>query len=233
MGAEVVWARGGASDSLIGHYSEAANWDSGAVPGPEDRARVDRGGTVNEPGQTFNFTSNADVALDANYFVAFNRGNVAATLAPGSTLTIGGSLILGQDDNPGNDGEDITVKLDGAAQINGGIILGLRYNGDVSDVNLLVEITGSVRADDILVANEVAQGGDRASFLDPARNNSAAVKIGTAGRLTLIGNKIARANQLVADGTLVAVTPETSLDIDFDGTDTRITAAVAAVFEPE
>ena len=42
---EIRWARGTASGMFVGNYTDAANWDGGVVPGPNDRARVDRGNT--------------------------------------------------------------------------------------------------------------------------------------------------------------------------------------------
>lgn len=238
---EINWGRGSASGNFVGSFNDPANWDSGAVPGASDRVRCDRSGTVmtidstvvandflfgvNESGQTFEFGPNADVTLKANYFVAFNRGRVTATQASGANLTIGGSLILGQDDNPGHDNEDITVKLGGNVKIKGGIILGLRYNGDVSDVDLLVEISGSARADSILVANDEAHGGDKQAFLAPPKNNSAKVHLTPTGTLTLVGNKVEQAEKLVAEDILAAAESGSVLDIQFNGSDTTITAS--------
>ena len=232
---EIRWARGTANGNHVGEFSDVANWDGGVVPAAGDRARVDRGGTVmrinsrivvddflfgvNEPGQTFNFSSNADVTLKSNCMIAHNRGDVTANLAKGAKLTIGGSLILGQDDNRGNDDEDITVNIDGSVDIGGGIIFGLCYNGDVSDVDLLINISGSVKANEILIANDTVSGGDADAFFAKHLNNSAKINFAPTGRLTLFGKKIDQAKQLVADGILVSDIPDASLDIRFNGTD--------------
>lgn len=243
---EIVWARGNASGNFVGQYDNASNWDGGAIPGVMDRARVDRGGTVmtldsritakdflfgvNEPGQRFEFTANADVTLNDNYFVAFNRGDVTVNIASGAKLAIGGSMIVGQDDSAGHDNEDITVNVAGDVKMSGGIILGLRYNGDVSDVDLLVNISGTVRTDNILVAHEINEGGDQAAFLAPAKNNSAQVTIDSAGTLVLIGDKRDQADQLIAEGILGTTHPASSMNVNYDGSDTRITATAS---EPE
>lgn len=185
---------------------------------------------VNESGQRFEFTPDADVELNDNYFVAFNRGDVTVNIAQGAKLSIGGSMIVGQDDNAGHDDEDITVNVAGDVKMNGGIIFGLRYNGDVSDVDLLVEISGTVRTDNILIANEVAEGGDRAAFLAQAKNNSVRVAIDSTGTLVLIGDKKDQAEQLIAEGILGTTDPYSSLNVNYDGRDTRITATAS---EPE
>lgn len=244
--AEILWARGSASDHPTGRYAEADCWDHGTVPAGSDRARVDRGGTVmtidsevtaqdflfgvNEPGQRFEFTPDADVRLSRNFFVAFNRGDVTVNIAPEARLSIGASMILGQEDNPGHDDEDVTVNVSGDVEVNGGIIFGLRYNGDVSNVDLLLVVRGTVRADNVLIANEEAQGADRNAFLSPAKNNSARIEVAPAGTLTLIGDKRARADDLVAEGVLVAHDPYSTLSISYDGRDTQITATAS---EPE
>lgn len=243
---EIAWARGSAHGNIVGQYTDASNWDGGSVPSATDRARVDRGGTVmtidsrvsakdflfgvNEPGQRFEFAPDADVTLTHNYFVAFNRGDITVDIAPNAKLSIGGSMILGQDDNMGHDDEDVTVNVAGDVTMNGGLIFGLRYNGDASDADLLVNISGTVRTDNILIANEEAHGGDKAAFLAPAKNNSVQVKIDSTGKLVLIGDKKNRAEQLIAEGIVGTTDPYASLNVRYDGRDTHVTATAS---EPE
>lgn len=246
IAAEILWARGPAEGNAEGRYADGANWDGGRIPGPADRARVDRGGSVmtldstivannflfgvNERDQTFRFTEEADVTLARNCIVAHNRGGVTADFAPGSSLRIGESLVVGQEDEPGRDDEDVAVYLRGDAVMRGGIILGLRYSGDVSGVDLLVEISGTVRADNLLVANDTENGGDAEAFLAAGLNNSARVTVTPTGVLTLAGNKTAHARELIERGILGSSLPGVRPEVVFDGRDTVVTSPLP---EPE
>ena len=108
----------------------------------------------------------------------------------------------------------------------GGIILGLRFDGDASGVDLRVEISGSVRADDVLVANEAPGGaGGSAAFLASSLGNSARVTLTPTGTLTLIGDKRGRARRLVEEGTLAASVPGGPLEIAYNGANTVVTAS--------
>ena len=145
---EIRWARGTAAGNFIGNYTNGANWDGGVVPGPLDRARVDRGLTemtldstiiandflfgVDEEPQDFFFLSTADVTLADNFIAGLNRGQLTIDMQQGASLSVGNNFLLGQHGGLNLFDSDITATVAGVVSVADVLILGDRYDGNAA-----------------------------------------------------------------------------------------------------
>ena len=261
--AEITWGRGTAAGMFVGNFTDLANWnaddvspDPPRIPGPGDRARVDRSGTnmtidstivaneflfgVDEAGQTFTLQPGADVTLASNLIVSFNSGDVAFDVREGATVAVGGNFLLGQHDGKQNgqqlmNDEDVTVTVAGLVEIGGATILGDRYGLDAAtasmDVDVLLDVSkGTLRTTDIAFAPL----GDLATYLAPANNNSMGVRLGDDGLIVIVGSDAtARMNDLIADGLLYTDNANGVIQVSFDGSDTLMQVALGGDFDQD
>ncbi len=250
--AEIRWGRGTATGMFVGNFTDLGNWNADDVspdlprlPGPGDRARVDRADTdltfdttvvandflfgVDEAGQSFTFESGADITLAANLIVSFNSGDILFDVQTGASVSVSGNFIIGQHDGKQNgqqfmNDEDITVTIAGMVESSENVILGDQY-GLVSattsmDVDILLDVTtGTLRTSDI----KFAPNGDLTTFLSPAMNNSMGIQLGFEGEIVIVGSDAtAKINGLISDGLLYSASSSGTIKINFDGTDTIV-----------
>ncbi|QEG36372.1 DUF5010 domain-containing protein [Bythopirellula goksoeyrii] len=259
--AEIRWGRGTATGMFVGNYTDLANWnaddvtpDPPRIPGPSDRARVDRSGTdmtfnstiiandflfgVDEAGQTFNLEAGADVTLASNLFVSFNSGDIGFDVQTGASLIVGGNFLLGQHDGKQNgqqfmNDEDITVTIAGMVDNIGDVILGDRYGllpaTTSMDVDVLLDVTtGTLRTSDI----KFAPNGDLSTYLAPANSNTMGIQIGDDGLIVIVGSdSTAKINNLIADGLLYTNSATGTIQVSYDGTDTLVQVVLAGDFD--
>lgn len=257
--AEIRWGRGTASGMFVGNFTDLANWnaddvtpDPPRIPGPGDRARVDRSGTnmtidstiianeflfgVDEAGQTFVFEAGADVSLASNLFVSFNSGSIDFDVRQGASILVGGNFLVGQHDGKQNgqqlmNDEDITVTIAGSLEASGSVILGDRYGNASSatsmDVDVLLDIAeGTLRTADV----RFAPNGDLDRYLDIASNNTMGIRIGQEGTLVIVGSDAtAKLTDFLNDGLLYTDDPSGTINITFDGSDTLVQVVVASL----
>ena len=259
--AEIRWGRGTATGMFVGNYTDLANWnaddvspDAPRVPGPGDRARVDRSGTdltinstvvandflfgVDEAGQNFKFEAGADVTLASNLFVSFNSGDVDFDINEGASVSVGGNLLLGQHDGRQSgqqmmNDEDITVTIAGNVDVAGTTILGDRYGLNVAttsmDVDVLLDVTtGTLRTTEI----QFAPNGDLATYLAPANNNTMGIKIGDDGSIVIVGSDAtASINSLLADGLFYTESTTGVIQVSYDGSNTLVQVVLGGDFD--
>ncbi len=171
---EIRWGRGTATGNFIGNFTDANNWDGGVVPGINDRARVDRGGTemtldstilvndflfgVDEEPQSFDFLPTANVTLTDNFIAGLNRGMIEMNIQQGAQLAVGNNFLLGQNvlccGGLGLFESDITATIAGDVAVTGVTILGDRYDGDPLLTDILLDVTGTLTTNNIAFAPE-------------------------------------------------------------------------------